>query len=243
MKSLLSALQFLTIIPVKLKTVTEKQIARAMMYFPVVGLLLGLLLYGLYLLLSLFELPEFAIDTMVVIALIAFTGGMHLDGLADTADAFLSIKPKEEKLAIMRDSHIGAMGVIAITSVMLLKIALVFSLPLGSTMAALILMCALSRWSAVFLMFFFSYAREEGKAKVFIKENSLLILSVSTCLSFIIAFFTWQIKGIVLLAAVAGLAFLAGKVSERKLGGITGDTIGAFIEISELMVLFAFCIA
>ena len=243
MKELLSAFQFLTIIPIKIKELSEKQIASAMIYFPFVGLCLGMLLYCVYLILIMLKLPGFAINTIIVVVLIAITGGMHLDGLADTADAFLSGKPKEKMLEIMRDSHIGAMGVISLVSVILLKIVLLCSLPAGAIIPGLILMCVLSRWSAVFLMFLFPYARKEGKAGVFIKGNSLLIFSLATFFAFLFSFIAWQIKGLILLFAVAGCAYLAGKISTRKIDGLTGDTLGGIIEISELIVLFAVCIS
>ncbi|MBU1998800.1 MAG: adenosylcobinamide-GDP ribazoletransferase, partial [Candidatus Omnitrophica bacterium] len=110
------ALQFLTVFPVRIKNIRKEQFAASLTYFPLVGLGLGLILAGSYRLLSLLRVEESALSGIAVVLLIILTGALHLDGLADTCDAFLSRKNRGQMLAIMRDSHIGAMGVIGLTS-------------------------------------------------------------------------------------------------------------------------------
>lgn len=242
MKNLLLAFQFLTVIPLRIKEVSEKNLAGAMIYFPFVGLLLGLLLCAISALLCFLNLPALLVNIILAVALIVITGGMHLDGLADTADAFLSGKPKDQMLSIMRDSHIGVMGVLSLISAILLKVGLLLSLGTSAKMPALVLMCVLSRWGAVLIMFLFPYARQEGKAKVFISGVNLKIFSLSTLAAFIFTYLAWQMKGLVVLLIVAGCAYLAGKAIIRKINGITGDTLGAMIEISEIITLFAVCL-
>jgi adenosylcobinamide-GDP ribazoletransferase len=243
MKSLLLAFQFLTIIPLRIKEVSEKNLATAMIYFPFVGLILGALLALINTLLIILHLPALAISIILVVALIAMTGGVHLDGLADTADAFLSGKPKEEMLKIMRDSHIGVMGVLSLVSTILLKVGLFYSVNTSLKINALILMCILSRWSAVWMMFLFPYARQEGKARVFMEGMSAKIFILSTITAVFLAFLAWQIKGLLVLLIISGCTYLWGKIISRKINGITGDTIGAGIELSEIITLFAVCIA
>ncbi len=243
MKSLLLAFQFLTIIPLRIKEVSEKNLAAAMIYFPFVGLILGAWLTLINMLLGILHLPALAISIILVVALIAMTGGMHLDGLADTADAFLSGKPKEEMLKIMRDSHIGVMGVLSLVSVILLKVGLFYSVGTSLKVSALILMCILSRWSAVWMMFLFPYARQEGKARVFMEGMNAKIFILSTITAVFLAFLSWRIKGVLALLIIAGCTYLWGKIISRKINGITGDTIGAGIELSEIIILFVVCIA
>ncbi|MFA5402572.1 MAG: adenosylcobinamide-GDP ribazoletransferase, partial [Candidatus Omnitrophota bacterium] len=170
------------------------------------------------------------------------TGGLHLDGLSDSADAFLSGRSKEEMLNIMRDPHSGVMGVLSIICIILLKIGLLYSVPAPAKATALLLMCVLSRWSAVLAMFAFPYARQEGKAGVFIRGMTLKIFLISLISAFIFAFIIWQLKGLIVLVIVSGCAYLAARFTNRRIGGITGDTLGATIELTEIVTLLTFCI-
>ncbi len=243
MVSFLLALQFLTILPLKIKEVSEKKIANSMIFFPFVGLFLGLLLSGINWLLLILNFSSVVTNIILVVTLIVITGGMHLDGLSDSTDAFLSGKSKEEMLAIMRDPHIGVMGILSLISIILLKIGLLFSINSSSKITALLLMCILSRWSVVFSMFLFPYARRDGKAKIFIQGMNLKTLIFSSILVIIFSFAVWRTKGLLTLLIIAGCTYLSGKIIKRKIGGITGDTLGATIEIMELITLFTVCIS
>ncbi len=239
MTSLLLALQFLTIIPVRIKHITEQKLAESVIYFPAVGLLLGLLLSGVNSLFFNLNAPGFSINILLVISLLFLTGGIHLDGLADTADALLSRKNKEEALLIMRDSHIGVMGVLALISAVLLKIAFLTSIDTALKIVALFLMCALSRWSMVFAMFLFPYARKEGKAKVFMQGINLKIFVLSTAIALLSAFLIWQIGGILVFLIVMAASYIIIKFIVNKIGGLTGDTLGALCELNEIIVLLS----
>ena len=237
MKSFLSAIQFLTVIPVRLSRVSEKQIALAIVYFPLAGMLLGALLAGAGELFNLWGLPRLTQDVVIIVMLIILTGGMHLDGLSDTFDALLSGKNKEKMLEIMRDSHAGVMGILSIICVLLLKIVFLFSLSLSARSVVLILMCMLSRWSFVFSMSLFGYARQEGKAKLFIQGASKKILFSATIIALIPALLLWRINAALLFAVIAALTYIMGAFVSRKLGGISGDTLGATAEINEVVIL------
>ena len=141
MKKFLLALQFLTIIPVKMKNIKEGDLSSSVIYFPLIGLLLGLLLVGINKVLLILNFDQFIANIILVISLILLTGGIHIDGVADTADAFLSRKNREEMLVIMRDSHIGSMGALSLISVILLKIAFLSYPGFPSKAAPLLLMC------------------------------------------------------------------------------------------------------
>ncbi|MDD5432095.1 MAG: adenosylcobinamide-GDP ribazoletransferase [Candidatus Omnitrophica bacterium] len=242
MSRFLLALQFLTIFPIKIKSVSVKKLSGSLIYFPVVGLVIGLMLAALYTLLINLDFTSFATSVITVIALIIITGGMHFDGLADTFDALLSVRSKEEMLRIMRDPHIGVMGVLSIISIVILKIGLLSSIDVENTIKAIILMCALGRWSAVFLMFNFPYARSEGKAKVFIDGMNLNIFTLSAAIVILISAAIWQAKGLLILLVMTGVVYLFGLLTKKKIGGITGDTLGAGIELAECAILFSFII-
>ena len=140
MKSLWLAIQFLTTIPINIKYKDEKELPHALIFFPFVGLLLGLILAGINHLLFILNFNDLLSNVILIISLILLTGGIHLDGLADTFDALASRKNKEEMLEIMRDSHIGVMGVLSIVSILLLKISVLSSLSPSLKIISLILM-------------------------------------------------------------------------------------------------------
>ena len=165
-----------------------------------------------------------------------------MDGLADTFDAFLSRKNKEEMLEIMRDSHIGVMGVLGLISIILLKIAFLSSINIPSKIVPLFLMCILSRWSLALTMFSFPYARKEGKAKVFIQGINLKIFILSTIIAIVSVFAIYKIKGLLVFIIIVMSSYIIGKFINNKIGGITGDTLGATNELTEVIILFSVCI-
>ena len=242
MTSFLLALQFLTTLPLKIRDFSGKKMAWALVYFPVVGIFLGWMLIGLNTLLSILGFHLVVINIILVIVLIIFTGGLHLDGLADTTDAFLSGQGKEKMLQIMRDSHIGVMGVLALISIILLKVGLLSSVGVVAKPAVLMLMCVLSRWSVVLVMYLFPYARQEGKARLFIQGLNLNIFIVSLIVVLIFSFAIWGLNGALALVIISGCAYVINKAITRKIGGITGDTLGATIEVMEIAVLLIVCI-
>ncbi|MDD5108952.1 MAG: adenosylcobinamide-GDP ribazoletransferase [Candidatus Omnitrophica bacterium] len=241
MSSFLLAMQFLTILPLEIKKFNQVKIAKSLIYFPVVGLFLGLILTGINMLLTALGIFPLTVNIILVVVLIILTGGMHLDGLSDTADAFLSGKEKEEMLTIMRDSHTGVMGVLSLISIILLKTGLLLSVSVVLKPAALILMCVLGRWSAVFCMYLFPYARQEGKAKLFIEGINLKIFIISSIVVIICVSVVLSIAGLAILLTISGCIYLIGKSICKKIEGITGDTLGALIELTEVATLLILC--
>ncbi|MFZ5799831.1 MAG: adenosylcobinamide-GDP ribazoletransferase [Candidatus Omnitrophota bacterium] len=237
MKHLLSAIRFLTILPIGRKYSSETSLAAALTYFPLIGLIIGTLLAGLNVFLSAFGFSPLVSSLILVVAQMVITGGMHLDGLSDTFDALLSGKAKDESLEIMRDPRIGVMGVLSLISVILLKIGLLYELSGWAKINALILMCVLSRWAAVGQIFIFPYARNEGKAKVFFQNRRAMTAATATVFAMAVAAVVAGGLGIAALSVVAAGNYLWGKVVCRKLSGITGDTLGATIELTELITL------
>lgn len=238
MTSFLLALQFLTIIPVKIKNFTESKLIISMIFFPVIGFSIALLLAAVNNFFLFVGFSDFVTNIILIVALIAIAGGMHLDGLSDTFDAISSSKSKEIMLSIMRDSRCGVMGVLSIICVLLLKISFLSSVnPAGKT-DALILMCVLGRWALVFLLFMFPYARKEGSGKIFSEGINLKIFITATFFSLACAVIFFGVNGLSIMTLTVLVAFVFGKFMVRKIEGITGDSLGAVCEIVEVTVLF-----
>jgi adenosylcobinamide-GDP ribazoletransferase len=241
MTGLLTALQFLTAIPISAKHSEDKDMARSIVYFPIVGLSIGLIAALCAKTMMALDINEFAINGLLVVILIIITGGLHLDGLADTFDALVSGKTRDEMLNIMRDPHIGTMGVLALASTLLLKFSFLFCVEAQAKGAVLVLMCVLSRWSMVAAMAAFPYARKEGKARLFFEGTDRVKLILATLFTVAIAAAIFGMRGIVIFAAVAIAAYIFGRIVSRKIGGMTGDTLGAMSELTEIVALFGIC--
>ncbi len=233
MRPFLAAVQFLTALPVPESWCgAEKHLARSVPYFPAVGLLIGALMglvdYGLRWL-----LPESPASVLTVIGLIAASGGLHLDGLADTADGMLSSRPKERILEIMKDSRTGAMGVAAVVCVVALKIALLSSVPEELRFGAVLMMPFAGRCSIVVMMSVLESARREGSLTAIFRRSPLgMAVSIGALLAVGSIVAGWAGLAAAALSLAASLVF-AGCV-RRKIGGFTGDTLGAACEIVEI---------
>jgi len=239
MRGFLLALQFLTVIPAATKMRPEKKdFSRALVFFPFIGLLLGLILAGFNSVLAYFFGQQLLINTAVVILFVLLTGGLHYDGLADTFDALGSGKDKAEMLRIMREPSIGTMGVLSVLSVFALQIGLLQSLEPSFKNSALVLMCVVSRYSLVLSMALFSYARQEGKASGFMEAVSMPAVIAATVAGSALAFLFMKELGLFVFTLTALLTFLWGSFITRRIGGITGDTMGAASTLAEVFVLF-----
>jgi len=236
MRGLLVALQFLTILPLQIKSeIKEKDFGRALIYFPIVGALIGLILA--LALLALDFLPHLAKIALVLVGSIIITGAIHLDGFADTCDGFCFGKSKEKILNIMHDPHIGSIGVIAVVSLLLLKFTLMASISKGILWKSLIMMAVFSRWIQVLACYISRYAKESGKARLFIEYVSLKEVIIGGLITVILLYVLESWKALFLFIPVLAAAFLLINYIKRKLGGMTGDTIGAVSEIIEVCVL------
>lgn len=216
--------------------------ADAPVYFPLVGFCIGMILVGLNQISSFVGLPAWANASIIVVVSIILTGGLHADGLADTFDAIASGKTKEEMLTIMRDPHIGTMGVLSILCVTLLKVSFLAALDSATRNIALILMCSFSRWSMVAAIYMCPYARNNGKAKTFADGLDTKKFILATVLIAVILCGTASNAAFaaILIAGTTGFVFI--RHIRYRLGGITGDSLGALNEIMEITVLATICI-
>jgi len=238
MKRFLAAIQFLTILPLpRGLSPDERALGESLPFFPVVGLGIGAAVvwidWGLG---SLF--PVGVTSVFAVILLIAASGGLHLDGLADTADGFFSSRPRERILEIMRDSRTGPMGVAAIVCVIALKIALIASVAAPARAWVLLLTPVAGRCALLVHMVLLPYARPKGLAQVFHRNRSRV--HALWALTFLIA--AGMLAGGVPGLIAGGVSFLFALLFtacvRRRIGGLTGDTLGAACEWTELAPAF-----
>jgi adenosylcobinamide-GDP ribazoletransferase len=239
MKNFLIALQFLTIIKLSRKIdITEENLGISMSYFPVVGLCIGLVLVLARWSLA-FVLPSSVVDVLVIAILVVLTGALHLDGFADTVDGLAGRGDREKTLAIMRDSKIGTFAVVGITLILLLKTTSLASLPLFMKDKSLLLMAVLGRWATVPLAAFFPYARAgHGTALAFSRFAGIREVIIASLIALGIAVRLLQYKGLIIFVAVALVSCLLGLFFKSRIGGVTGDIMGAACEVSEIVVLF-----
>jgi adenosylcobinamide-GDP ribazoletransferase len=229
-----TALQFLTILPSpRRREITAENFGQSLAYFPLVGLLLGVILLGLNFGLALF-LPSSVVNALLVASLVLLTGAHHLDGLIDTFDGVMAGKSKEERLAIMSDSKVGAFGIVAAILILLLKYV---SLSSATILPALLLMPTLSRWTMVSIMSAFPYAKTSGMGLAFKQGANWKRLTVSTVIALAVAVIVLQIQGLALIAALWLVIFGIASYFRSRLGGLTGDSYGAINELAEVAVL------
>jgi len=237
-KGLVFSLQFLTRIPLNIPVeYNSKNIAKSTFFYPFTGMLIGAISAGSYCI-TLFLGKDVA-AILGVIALIFVTGGLHIDGLSDTCDGFFSSRKKERILEIMKDSHSGTFGVIAVVLDILVKYIL-FSKIQFNVLPCLMLSCGNARLTAVMLMVFTRCARPGGMAAMY-SENSIkkyFCLGSLIYIAMIITVFNFKYLIPLGLALVSSL--LIAMKSYKTIGGLTGDVYGANIEICEIVSVAAF---
>lgn len=254
------ALSLLTRIPVPGNILTkayENNISSSVLFYPVVGGFIGALLC-LFTIILPTTFPSFLTSSLLLVLWVGLTGALHLDGVADSTDAyFLSHKSPEKTLAVFRDPHVGAMSVICVCLLLMVKCALIAALISGSVSEeALVLMPSnqvssntsilpilffcpiISRFLAVLYMQYTAYARNDGMAAgLHLRELRFAVglIGVVLCLlgvllfSFVVVF--WSVL------VVVGFLWGWRKLWLNKIGGYTGDCVGALIEYVEVFFL------
>ncbi|WP_261302341.1 adenosylcobinamide-GDP ribazoletransferase [Paenibacillus andongensis] len=261
LRACIAAFQFLTRLPIPVQIdYTDRVFQRSVIFYPLAGFVIGLLLLlagnGLS-----FVLPAMPAAVLLLGFWVVLTGGLHLDGLMDTADGILSHRPREQMLEIMKDSRVGAMGVIVCLLHLLLKFSLLYTLLDTGGMGGVCILLAIvpiwSRWFMVAAIHGWPYARRDsglgsffrGVTKWHVTMSSLVALFATTLLVVILS--TWLAdssvtsfsftKGLTIIFSFAIGTILTGWILatyiSRKLGGLTGDTYGALNELLETLLL------
>jgi len=231
------AIQFLTVAPPLLRrTITPDELGRSVAFFPLVGLAVGLLLNGLYWLLSA-VFPEVLVAAMVVGVWIACSGALHFDGFLDAVDGLLGGRTAEDRMRILRDARVGAFAVAGGVTMLLLKFAAIGGIGSG----ALIVAPLLGRWVISLAVVLFPYARAEGLGRE-MKDNAGWPQAVGAS--------AISLAALVLLAPSAGIAatftavvvvglcsWLLIRFTLARIPGLTGDIYGALCEVGETVCI------
>jgi len=205
-------------------------------FFPLVGLILGAIISGLNWAMEDFWGPVIR-GAVLCVSLAFVTRGLHWDGVSDVADAIGSGAKKEVALEIMKDSHTGALGALALMSVFLLKFASLVYLSKEMAWQYLLIAPTLSRWSLNCLASLSSYARKtQGLGSPFCGKRARPALIISSLTAFCSAWFLLGLTGIYLFCFALVFAFLSAYFFKRRFGGITGDCLGAHLEVVETAV-------
>jgi len=233
--SLAQAVRYLTIVPLPGRHAGVGDLGHAAAWFPVVGLGIGAALVALEWLTSR-AFPPLLAALLTVTAWKLLTGGLHLDGLADCLDGIGGRDP-EHRLAIMRDSRIGAIGAIGLILFLLLEIAALSELPGPVRRRVLLAAPVIARAMPALLGRVFGPARRDGLGAAFQaglpRGAPLLVLGAALA----VAAATLGRAGVAAVAVATVVVVVLGRFFSRRLGGITGDVFGASIEAAELAAL------
>ncbi len=237
MSGFLATVQFLTTIPVPGRhDFSPEKLGRSAGYFPVIGVIIGFILAGLSWLFGLF-LPSGVTSALLITFMVIASGGLHLDGFADTCDGIGGQKPVEDRWRAMSDSRTGSYGVIGVVLLLLVKYAALNSVPASSLLITLVMMPMLSRWAMVYSVFIYKYAKPTGLGKAFKESTGWLGLTVATVITAVMAILIAQLIGLAIMIVVWIVTMVAAAYFKGKFSGLTGDNYGAINEITEVSVL------
>ncbi len=233
------ALEFLT--PLRLRrvqTYDDQTFARALGWYPLIGLLIGgalaLLDRGLTQL-----LPPAPVAALLVAILALLSGGLHLDGVADTADGMAVQGDRAERLGVMSEGNTGPAGVMALVLVLLAEWAAIASLPDPARGAALVLAPVIARWTVVPVGALFRPARPRGLGHSIHAGLWPLAAPIATLTAVVAGALTFGVAGVVLVAIGGLAAVLIAAAAARMIEGVTGDVFGAGIEVAQVVTWLA----
>jgi adenosylcobinamide-GDP ribazoletransferase len=194
-------------------------------------------LAGCYWLFSLF-LPHTLLSALLLVIIVAITGGLHLDGFIDTIDGIAAgHADAARRKSVMKDASVGAIGVIAVITLLLVKFVSLNSLPHSWMMAALVLMPVLSRWAMVYAVFFYPYGRQQGMGGELRKVTRWSGFISASLITLVIVLVLAQLTGLAIMVICWLLVLGVAAFLKSKFNGLTGDTYGAINELVEVLVL------
>jgi len=230
------AVQFLTRVPIRSQTLDPARLNRAAAWFPAVGLFVGGLAALVYVLVVPYLVRGLA-ALLTVFVMIMVTGGLHEDGLADSADAFGGGRTREDALRIMKDSRIGSFGAIALVLSIGGRVLLLSTLPAATVVPYLVSAQVLMRCTPLPLSALLTPARErEGQGQRLAGGTSGITVVLGTAMALAVTIFLLRASALEPVLAVAMVTGATGLYYQRRLGGITGDCMGATIQLSEIAV-------
>ncbi|HXD08986.1 MAG TPA: adenosylcobinamide-GDP ribazoletransferase [Anaerolineales bacterium] len=238
MVAIIAAFQFLTIFPTLIKRMfTSQEMGHAVAWFPLVGIVLGLALYGVNTLAQL-VFPASVSAALTLFASVIFTRAFHLDGFMDTCDGLFGGWTPERRLEIMKDSRMGAFGVAGGILVLLTEYAALQSYT--NLFPVLVLSTMLGRWASPLMIYVFPYAREDGLGIEMKRNVTLREVAIATLITGVTAGFVSGWLGFALMLGAAVVGFLVALYAMRLLPGLTGDIYGTVTTLVEMLVLVFF---
>ena len=237
----ITAWRTLTVIPIPGEDAGT--LAAALKWFPLVGFVLATIMLGLARIFTFGVGNDWPMGTAVLltVASVALTGGLHLDGVADWADAFWQPRPRERTLEIMKDSRVGAYGLMAVVCVVLAKFVCIARLVAHDEYRWIVAALMLSRCVQVALAVRHPYARADGgTAESFVGDAEQRDLRIAAAITAVlmVCFGGLQAGWVVAILACAVLVWGFGHWCQKRVGGMTGDLLGTAGELSEILVLF-----
>jgi len=235
---IIAAFQFLTIFPTIIRRMfSSREMGRAVAWFPLVGLVLGSLLYCVHSLVQII-FPANVSTALTLFVWVIFTRAFHLDGFMDTCDGLFGGFTPERRLEIMKDSRMGAFGVAGGILVLLTKYSAITSSV--NLFPALILATTLGRWASPLVIYSFPYAREDGLGIEMKRNVSWKEVVIATLIAGITSWLAFSWMGFALMLGAAIVSLLTALYAMRLLPGLTGDIYGTVTTLVEMLVLVFF---
>ena len=232
--SFVAALGFLTVLPLGRRALEYRPLARAAAFFPLVGLVLGLILVSADYAFRL-GLPDLLASALLVALLVLLTGGLHFEGFMYTCDGLFGGHSQERRLEIMRQKEVGAYAVAGGVLLLLVMWLAIASITGPSRVWVLGLFPVLSRWAMALALGIFAYARQEGLGKAF-RSARPTQTGIAGAMALAAAVLLGR-GGLLLFVSATALAWRLGLGISRMLGGLTGDTYGAINEVTQACLL------
>lgn len=237
MNAFLLVMQLFTKIPVHREIrFDEDQFRTGILFFPVVGLLIGLLQAGVAAAVYMVFSKEISV-LLSMAFVILLTGALHLDGLADTMDGILSARRREQMLVIMKDSRIGTHGVLALIFSILLKYVFLMEVSEAMLLPVLVTLPVAGRTAMAVMLWGSEYARKEGLGNLFIGKTLPRDSIFAGLTGAVLVYVITGVWGVFSLVLVLIITLLFRRHLNAVLGGLTGDTLGAMNELSELVYI------
>lgn len=232
------AFAFLTIVPVPVRDeASDADLANARYAFPLVGLAIGLVLAALSLALARLAFPPGVAALLLILTGVVLTGALHLDGLADTADGLFLGGGPERRLGAMRDPHIGSFGTVAIVLLLLGKYAALSAFADQARSVPLLLASVLGRTLILVAAGSAPYARPQGTGRIFVESSTFRDALGAAAGCIVLATILGGLIGLLAAALAIILAWGLSWLAQERLGGVTGDILGALVELGELVIL------
>ncbi len=242
LESIVVAFQFLTrlYLPINVEWDTAN-LRRSLTWFGLVGAFIGVILAGAMTLFNRFDLIPAVSAIIILIIWIFITGGMHIDGISDMADGFFSMRDKEKTLEIMKDSHVGAFGVITIVFLLLIKFEMLKEfIIIEKNVWLLILPPTIARIAAGLVLSFYETTKKSGLGYTFHSSDPRIFWAIGFVVTLIISSIL-NIKSLIFI----GIAILASNLmalwAKKKIGGLNGDIYGAIVETVEVIGMVFIC--